>query len=241
MWHCLYTSLFLSPNHSLDTCSYCMQRWRRKSWGRTEETLCIPRGCSVSPSLLREGTSGLLSRAELGHLFHISLHAQSRWVTAVIGIRDPDKLRWLSLLRCSTSTLPLIPFVKHLIMSKSQKRISAKAHTAEVSVHQFWTINQPISFCSAPSFCWMWFHLLQLAAFFFQDFTEEKGKLCLIINSWLEKKLLNFPWLPSIIHSCLFWPPFVSSPSLIRTSTHEAQSIKASPHKLNCFSAFRSN
>lgn len=184
MWHCLFVSVSkplwssgIVPDHinvpaslsteseSLDTCSYCMQRWR-KSWGRTEETLCIPHVCSVSPSLLREGTSGLLSRAELGHLFHISLHAQSRWVTAVIGIRDPDKLQWLSLLRCSTSTLPLVPFVKHLIMSKSQKRISAKAHTAEVSVHQFWNINQPISFCSAPSFCWMWFHLLQLAAFF---------------------------------------------------------------------------
>lgn len=80
-----------------------------------------------------------------------------------------------------------------------------------------------------------------VSCIFFQDFTEEKEKLCLIINSWLEKKLLNFPWLLSIIHSCLVWPPFVSSSSLIRTSTHEAQSIKASPHKLNCFSAFRSN
>lgn len=138
----------------------------RQNWGN----LVYPsRVLRFSLSLLREGTSGLLLRAELGHLFHISLHAQSRWMTAVIGIRDSDTLQRLSLLRCRTSILPLMLAVKHLMMSKSQKRISAKAHTAEVSVHQFWNVNELISFCSAPSFCWMWLHLLQF--FFFQDFT----------------------------------------------------------------------
>lgn len=131
---------------------------------------CVSLTCAPSPSLLREGMSGLLSRAELGHLFHIWLHAQSRWVTAVIGIRESDTLQRLSLLRCSNSSISLMPSVKHLMMSKSQKKISAKAHTAEVSVHQFWNVNEPLSFRSAPSFCWMWLHLLQFAAFF-QDFT----------------------------------------------------------------------
>lgn len=57
---------------------------------------CVSLTCAPSPSLLRDGMLCLLSRAELGHLFHISLHAQSRWVTAVIGIRDSDTLGWLS-------------------------------------------------------------------------------------------------------------------------------------------------
>lgn len=58
---------------------------------------------------------GLLMRGEalqshychkVGHLSHVSLHAQSRWVTAVIGIRDYSTLGWLSLLRCRISTFP---------------------------------------------------------------------------------------------------------------------------------------
>lgn len=43
---------------------------------------------------------------KVGHLSHVSLHAQSRWVTAVIGIRDCSTLWWLSLLRYRISTFP---------------------------------------------------------------------------------------------------------------------------------------
>ena len=65
--------------------------------------------------VLREGAFGLLVRGEalqshychkVGHLSHVSLHAQSRWVTAVIGIRDYSTLWWLSLRRYRISTFP---------------------------------------------------------------------------------------------------------------------------------------
>lgn len=68
-------------------------------------SVLFPMISSLSPFLLREGVLGLLMR-EVGHLFHVSLHAQSRWVTAVIGIRDCSMLWWPSLLRCCIFTFP---------------------------------------------------------------------------------------------------------------------------------------
>ena len=116
----------------------------RPKWGNLVDPSRVPR----LPLSFGRGSQVCL-RAELGHLFHISLHAQSRCVTAVNGSRGSDTLQRLSLLRCSSSTLPLVSSVEHLMMSKSQKRISAKAHAAEGGVHHSWNVNDPISFRSA--------------------------------------------------------------------------------------------
>lgn len=97
----VFVKALLKPKKSIyltSVCTVCVCTWHHP-W--------LP--------LLREGALGLLMRGEalqshychkVGHLSHVSLHAQSRWVTAVIGIRDYSTLWWLSLLRHRISTFP---------------------------------------------------------------------------------------------------------------------------------------
>lgn len=105
-WNTINVAIRLSTNIKVTinkTVCVCVEL-QKESWGNLvypSRALCLP--------LPFGSRRCVCCRAELGHLFHISLHAQSRWVTAVIGIRGTDSL-WRLSLSWDATPLPILSF-----------------------------------------------------------------------------------------------------------------------------------
>lgn len=115
-----------------------------KLMGQTEKALYLtnlhfPMTTWPCLPLSKKGTLGLLMKAEVGHLVHVSLHAQSRWVTAVIGIRD-SCTPWQLSVSWETAPLPFLPLTVECLQKTNpplQLPVRNTSTYSKVSVHYF--------------------------------------------------------------------------------------------------------
>lgn len=120
--HCLFAKRLRAKNLSI-----CI------TWGQHP---CLP------PSPARE-LSDCFVRGKVGHLCHVSLHAQSRWVTAVIGMKN-----------CEHAAVALSPKILHLhllpslpveqpLMPKEDRQIQPTARCQEDKHVSSWSAKVP--------------------------------------------------------------------------------------------------
>lgn len=154
---------------SIDTCNYCMQSWRRKSGGKTEEPLCISHMCSVSLSP-SGGDVWFVVESRTGSLIpHLSACPKQ------MG----DSGNWHQRLRHAAAALS--PEMQHL--RPSSHAVCQAPDDVKVTKEDFCQSTCSWGQC-APVLKWKWTYVISFCTIVLLNVTPSAAVCCIVFQEF---------------------------------------------------------